>query len=229
MTRLDLAVMLREESGVSGSGPTSTVSQSGEYKMLVGWMDRAYNRIQLKHRDWKFLRNDFSRALTSGTSEYTASATGSLRHRTWITDDVRCYLTATGVSDEQDIFFMPWADFKRTYLFGSARTQTGRPSYFTVKPDDSLVFWPVPDDSYTVVGEYYVRPVDWSEESDPDNETPVFPEQFHELVVWGALKFYGANYVEHDKYVHGQNEYRNLIELMEQEQRPQMGWGGPLA
>ena len=225
MTRLELAVMLRKEAGIGGTGPTSTLNQSGEYELIVDWIDLAYNRIQSKHPDWQFLRADFTASISSGTGEYTPSAAGVTEHATWIVDDVRCYLTATGVSDEQEVYYIAWDEFRRTYRMGSTRTQTGRPSYFTIKPNDSLDFWPIPDDSYTVVGEHYKTPDLFT----ADDDEPILPTRFHEILAWSALNHYGANYVENDKYVHGQNEYRRIKALLELDQRPQLGFGAPLA
>ena len=229
-TKLQLTQRLRRECGINGtaSDPTSTVNQNGEYLMLVDWIDDFYNDIQSSKESWRFLRKSFSASLTSGASEYSA-VTIADDHARWILGDVRCYLTSAGVEREQEIFFIEWEEFKRTYLFGSSQSQTGQPVNFTVKPDMSLQFWPIPDDSYTVVGEYYRTPVDWNDEDDPDSEEPVFPARFHMIIVWGALYFYGANYAEADKYLHGQTEYEKILAKLEFNQLPRVSWGAPLA
>ena len=228
-TRLELAVKLSKESGVNVTGPTSTLNQTGEYGMLVDWLDDTYERIQSEHENWNFLREEFTSPLTSGTSEYTPTAASITDHGSWIVDGVRCYLTATGVSDEQEIFYVPWDHFKRTYLFGSSRTQTGRPIHFTIKPDDSIVVYPIPDDAYTIIGEYCKAPVEFPTDSTADDTEPIFPDKFHLNLVWGALLFYGANYAESDRYVHGKNQYKKMKHLMEISQLPRAGWGAPLA
>lgn len=224
-TRLELAVKLREEADIAGTGPTSTLNQTGEYKMLIGWLDDAYERIQSEHVNWEFLWAAYTFDVSSGTASYTPTAASITDHGSWIVDDVRCYLTATGYSDEQEIYYVRWDDFKRTYLFGSQREETGRPIHFTVKPDDSMVFYPIPDDTYTIVGERYKAPVEFSADADE----PVFPDKFHNILVWGALFFYGANYVEPDRYTHGENQYKKMKALMEIEQLPGPEWGPTLA
>lgn len=227
-TRLQLAQRLRRECAMNGTGPTSTVGQVGEYQLLIDWLDDAYRRLQSDKENWQFLRKPCSLPIVSGTATYTPEDMGITDHARWIVDDVRCYLDSKGVVDEQEVYFIEWEIFKRTYLFGSSQLQTGRPIQFTVKPDESLMFWPIPDDSYIVSGEYYMRPVDWSTAADPDTEYPVFPERFHMILVWSALMFYGANYSETDKYAHGQNEYKELYSTLKLDQLPRMTWGQPL-
>lgn len=229
MTRLDLAQRLWMETDVGGAGISSTENQTGEYLKLVTWVDDFYNRLQTSKELWQFLRKSFSIAITSGTSEYTPSAVSITDHANWIDQDVRCRLTASGVSGEQEIYFVEWADFKRTWLFGSSQEQTGRPVHFTIKPDKSIQFWPVPDDSYTITGEYYRTPFNMSTEDEPDEAEPAFPDRFHMVIVWGALLFYGANYVENSQYTHGSNEYKEMLTQLEFDQLPRMGFGGSLA
>jgi hypothetical protein len=221
MTRLELAQRFARESGISSSGPSSTTNQTGEYLWLVEQIDTAYNDILVMHNGrWRFLRTDYSQALSSGTSEYSApSDLGE-----WIVDDWRCYLTATGTSDEQEIFWYPYEDFKRSYLFGNQRTQSGRPNSFAIKPDDSVVFWQVPDDSYTALGEYFKI----AEAMDEDADEPVFPSRFHMMIVWRALIYYGGSYVEPDKYTFAQNEYKRLKRQLENAELAAWKWVAPL-
>jgi len=224
-TRLQLAQQLRQEARINGTGPTTTLSQTGEYKKCVDWNDYAYNDIQNEYETWKFLRKEFTASLTSGTSEYTPTAAGVTNHKKWITDDTRCYLTADGVATEQEIFYVPWDEFKRSYLFGSARSQTGRPVQYSIKPDNSIVFWPIPDDTYTVIGEYcrtnYVMTA--------NSDVPAFPADFHLVVMWRALVFYGNDYVDESKLYQATDEYKKLMSKLRFDQLPRIGWGCPLA
>lgn len=226
-TRLQLLQRFRQEARVPGSSsdPTSALNQTGEYLKLVNWLDDAYESVQELSVLWQFLRKSFSVSLTSGTSEYTPTALGLTDHATWILDDVRCYLTAFLVTDEQEIFFVPWEEFKRSYLFGSAQQQTGRPIQFTIKPDKSIQFWPIPDDAYTCTGEYYRTPVVFTD----DSKEPIFPDRFHMILVWRALMNKSADYAENDRYVHGNNEYEKIKKKLLFDQTPKPGWGPPLA
>ena len=228
-TRLQLAQRLRRECKMNGTGPTSTVGQSGEYELLIDWIDDTYERIQSSSETFSFLRKSFSFSISSGISEYTTTAATLTDHANWITDDVRCRLTSAAVSDEQEIYYVEWEEFRRTYLFGSHQTQTGRPVQFTIKPDDSIQFWPIPDANYTITGEYYRSPYDWATATLPDDEEPIFPARWHMAIVWGALYYYGANYAEIDRWTHGQNEFERLMRELVFDQAPRIRWGGSLA
>jgi hypothetical protein len=225
MNYLQLCQRLRQEARISGTGPTTTVSQTGEYLKVVDWIDTAYEDIQNLHETWKFLQKPFSFTTTVGKRDYTPTEAGYASLRRWKHSshgDIRCYLTA---GDEQRLAYLPWDTFRDIYLIGNSRTQTGRPGVFSIEPDDTINFDYLPDQVYTVVGEYYQNPDILS----GDTDTPLFPVNFHMVIVYRALMYYGADYAAEEKYTHGQNEYKRLLRRMEQTQLPTLSWGSPLA
>lgn len=228
MNKLELTKRLSREAGVNQSGPVTTINQVGDYKRLVDWIDTAYEDIQTAHATWQFLRKEFSFATVSGTATYTPAAAGLSDFAEWVSDDdgdsenFRIYLTA---ADEQFIDYIPWDLFREVYLFGTQRTQTGRPTVYTIKPDDTLMFFPIPNDVFTCLGEYFRIPFTMT----LNDDEPVFPDRFHIAVMWQALKYYGAYSQESDKYMTGQIEYRKRLRALEKSQLPQIAWGEPLA
>lgn len=208
MNRKELAKRLARECGIVDNIST-TINQTGENLLLVDWIDSAYRSILSMHVIWSFLYADFSFDTTIGKSEYTPAEAGITSFKDWIAEDVRCYLTDQAT--EQNIYFNEWDLFKRTFLFGASRTQTGRPSEFTIKPNSSLVVWQVPDDAYTITGNYYMA----GESMTGDTSEPIFGEDYHMIIVWRAMLDYGAGYAEADKYAHGQNEYAKILKKME--------------
>jgi hypothetical protein len=228
MNKLALTKRLSRDCGINQVGPASTTNQTGEYLRLVNWIDDAYKSIQIIHRTWQFLRKEFSFPMVVGTPTYTPTVAGLTDFAGWVADsdgdseDFRIYLTA---SDEQYMVYMPWDDFRQTYYMGSQRTQTGRPHVYTIKPDDTLMFFPIPDQIYTCLGEYYMTP----DEMTLDTDVPIFPVRFHEIVLYRAMMFYGAYSQEPDKYSVGAAEYKKILRGLELSQLPQMEWGEPLA
>jgi hypothetical protein len=101
---LQLCQKLRQEAGISGSGPTSTLNQSGELARVCDWIQQSYIDIQEKHTDWNFLRRTFSLPLTIGKSVYPVNINNTSSDTTsyplsnlvdianWRTDSMRCYL-----------------------------------------------------------------------------------------------------------------------------------------
>ncbi len=228
MNKLALTQRLSRETGVNQVGPVTTIGQTGEYKRLVDWIDTAYEDIQTVHSTWQFLRSEFSFPMVVGTASYTPTAAGLTDFAEWVSDsdgdseDFRIYFLA---ADEGYMTYLPWEEFRQIYMIGTARTQTGKPSVYTIKPDDTLLFHPIPDKIYTVLGEYYTEP----DTMDADADVPIFPERYHLAVMWLALKHYGAYSQEADKYMIGQVEYRKKLRGLEKSQLNQMTWGEPLA
>jgi hypothetical protein len=221
MTRLQLLQALWLEAGASGDEPTSSESQTGETGRLVSWNDNAYYRIQALHYDWDFLRDDFSFTTTDGTQTYTPAAAGASELGNWKTDDVRLY---SSVNDEAWIDFTPWDEFRRIYLFGSARALERRPVAFSIKPNNSIILGHTPNDEYTVNGEYWKRPQTMT----ADDDEPLIPDQFQWVIVWRALMFYGVYEGADELYSHGEKEYLRALSELELDQHPLPGLSEPL-
>ena len=228
MNKLALTKRLSRDCGVNQAGPSTTLNQSGEYLRLVNWIDDAYKSIQILYSTWQFLREEFNFATVIGTASYTPAAVGLTDFAEWVSDDdqdsedFRLYLTAP---DEKYLVYMPWEMFRVAYMVGTQRTQTGRPSVYTIRPDDTVMFYPIPDQIYTCLGEYYKVP----DVMTADTDEPIFPERFHEAILYRAMMSYGAYSQEPDKYSVGDREYRRIIRGLKKSQLPQMSWGEPLA
>jgi len=191
LTYLQLVNRARQEGGVSGATLSSlggTISQ--ETQRFKDWVNEAWREIQTHCASWDFMRSDFAFNTTAAVQGYAAaslSPTPLTSFRNWKRDSFRAYLTATGAGDEGDLSFMDWEMFRDYYLFGNQRTVTGRPTFFSVKPDKSLVIGPVPDAIYTVNGEYFRQAADLA----GDTDVPGITEEYHMLIVWRALRAYG--------------------------------------
>lgn len=224
-TKLDLCMDLRREAGISGSGPTTTISQVGEMGRVVEWIDTAHESIQNLFASWRFLQTEFTFSTVASTANYTKIVVGLTELGSWKTDTFRCYLTSLGVSDEQEVYYVPWDQFRYEYGRGTQSTMTGRPSIVTIKPDLSLTFWPIPSAVYTVDGEYFKR----AQVMGADISEPLIPQQFQAIIVWRALMYYGAYAGADEKYAHGQNEYKALLTKLVKNQLPRISYGAPLA
>ena len=227
MNFLALCQRLRQESGSSGSGPASVKDQTGESKRIVDWIVAGYEDIQNFHPNWQFLQQSFNFTMTIGKRNYTPAEAGVTNHESWkLSDygDFRNYIDPNA-QDEQYLYSIPWNEYRLNYLYGTNRTTTGRPKILSVKPDKSLDFFQIPDKAYIVDGEYYQQP-DIMEENE---DVPIFPSQFHLIIVWRALMFYGAYEAADERYSHGQNEYKKLLRKLEGDQLTKMTYGAPLA
>lgn len=239
MNFLQIAQRLREESGLTSSAtlsPTSVLSQAGELKRIVNWAASAYTDLQASNQNWRWMRSTFSFPTVASTDSYAYTAATDLitaatitRFSRWIAFDddgyenVSCYRTTTGVSDEQVLEFMPWSAFRDRY---KRRTQTnGRPAHFTVDPQNKIVLGPNPDAIYTIKGEYQKS----AQILAADTDTPEMPTDFHMLIVWNALLDYGGYAAASEVFTRAQVKARPLLSALVLDQTPSMAMPGSLA
>jgi hypothetical protein len=225
MTFLELCVRLRDEAGISGTGPSTVVSQTGDYGRIVNWIQSAYEDIQNQKPYWRFLQTAFTFSTVDGTQSYTPTVAGLTTFQSWkIVEygDIRVY---TATTDEQYLEFIPWDIFRQTYLFGTARDAEGKPAFVTIDPGKALYFYPKPDAVYTIGGEYFKK----ADILSGNTDEPIFPSQYHMAIVYRALMFYGAYDAANERYSHGQNEYKKMLRKLEFDQGQKIAWGEPLA
>ena len=225
MTFLEMAQRLRQEAGIAGTGPSTVLAQTGEAGRVVDWILEANDDIQNIRATWKFLQESFSKSTVDGTQNYTLSDLSLTDLGSWKLGEDTDMTIYSSAADETFLLYVPWDEFRALYLFGANRSSSGRPTVVTVKPDNSISFWPIPDAVYTFTGEYFKK----AQTMTADDDESLIPSQFHMIVVWRGLMFYGAYSGAADAYTHGNNEYKSLLKKLEKSQLPKIGWGEPLA
>lgn len=230
MTRLQIVQRLREKIGGAGTGPTTTIGQTGESLRQVNWCDEAWLEIQAKSEQWAWMRNSFSFPTTSGKSAYLPTATAGEAlisdFSSWHDDTFRIYLTATGRSDEQ--FLVPWdyKDWRDTYNFNVQSTQLARPMVWAERPADrAILLGNTPDAIYTVTGEYQSVPTALT----VDASVPGLPAKYHMLIVYKAMMFAGSYDAAQEVYAEGRDSYDRMMTMLEADQLEQIHFGDPLA
>ena len=219
MTFLDLCKYTRQEAGIAGIGPLSVLNQIGELDRIISWVKQAYEDVQDYKIDWEFLRNDFSFVCTNTVSTYPKTSVTNFAN--WKKDSFRIYLGTT--DDEQWLDCIDWTIFRDSRLKGASRNVIGRPTEFSIKPDKSLVFWPMPDNNYIVNGEYYRT----AHVMVNDTDTPIF-DRLHMVIVFNAVMRY-ASYVESPTlFAKAQREYSRLINKLEVDELPNVSIGSAM-
>ena len=211
-TYLQLCQRARQECGIAGSGPSSVLSQTGDLKRIVDWVNTAWQDIQTREETWQWMRASFSKALTSGTNTYTAAALDVTSFASWFPDSVKIYTTST--TDESPLTYIPYEDFYSIYMLGTI--PTGRPAFFSIKPNKSLIFYPTPNAAYTVKGDYYSSTTTLAVDAD----TPGIPARFHDLLWYGAMRKYAMFEAANEVYQFATQEYNRLLRNLEQDQLP---------
>lgn len=219
MTFLELVKRLRQECGVSGTGPVTTISQVGEYKRLCDWIATAWFDIQAIHRDWRFLRATATFATVASQASYTTLEAGIAANTfgLWIPGSGRIYHTATGLNSERYLDWIAYEDWRDLWLFGANRSVVSPSIHFTLGPDDSLILAPAPPVGYTVSLDYYRAPVLLAADAD----VPTLPFRHdHMLICYKAMMAYGSFESAPEVYQRGENEYKRLLNRLEIDQLP---------
>ena len=113
MNFLQLVQRTRRKCRVTGTGPTTVVSQAEEYARLVDFVNEAWMWLQLKRPDWRWMRNSMSFPTVSGQAVYTlaqieSTGAGFSNFGNWDKDSFRNYVTSVGTDSE---FLMTWTDY----------------------------------------------------------------------------------------------------------------------
>lgn len=237
MNFLTLCQMTARESGtVAGTNPTAVTGQSGRLLKIVNWTSEAWKQIQNHRPDWDWMSDSFTQSISlAGGANYTPEGSWTLtRFGSWRQDDLStgyramsCYLTATGVSDEQPLAQISWRVYRERYQRGSQTAD--RPLEWAIAPNKSLYFGPAPDATYTVRGEFFHRANTMAANTDE----PELPEQFHELIPWWAiciLHGHDEAMVTGAAYQHATRQRDLYLKNLENAELPgiEVG-GGPLA
>jgi len=230
MNRLQIVQRLREKVGGAGTGPLTTVAQTGEALRLVNWCDEAWNEIQARSRQWKWMRKDFSFATTAGKNFYlpTAAAgeTGITDFANWHDDTFRLYTTAIGRGDEQFLPSWDYETWRDTFDFGAQAAQRQRPQIWAERPRDlAIMLGNTPDAVYTVTGEYQATPLAMAVDAD----IPGLPARFHMIIVYRAMMLYGNYEAAPEVRAEGAEGYSRMLSMLEDDQLEQVALGEPLA
>jgi hypothetical protein len=230
MNFLALCQRLRQECGISGSGPATVVSQTGNLKRIVDWTNTAWMDIQTTHQDWDWMRT--SASFTTVTSQATyalGTGTGQVGVSTatfgkWARDTFRNYVTSVGTRSEVFMDYIHYDTWRDSYMYGALRNTTTRPLQMTIAPDKSVCLGPPPIAGYTITGDYFTAPYEMSADAD----IPSLPTQFHMAIIYRAMMAYGAYESAPEVYQRGELEFGKLMRRMTADRVPESTWGGAL-
>lgn len=234
MTFLELCQEVARESGtVPGTGKPQTVSgNTNRLANIVSWTNEAYDRIQTESDNWRWLSAEFESPLISGAQRYTAVSLGiSSRFSHWMPESegrrsgFTIWNTTTGRVGEGDLAYLNWYDFRRTCLRGDPDDNAGTPSYFSIDDQDRLVFYPIPNDTFTITGQYYKAP----QELTADDDVPEMPSRFHRAIKWRALVQLVVFDESPEQFSAWDQYEKKIMADLRRQQQPRFRVAGPLA
>ena len=231
MNYLQLVNRAGLECGVASAQVTTLVGQTSmESLRFAGWVQDAWNDIQIEQQQWRFMTQTFSFNTTAGQQSYAPTVAqptgcGLANFANWKYKSSRCYLTSTGYSDEQIQNYMDWDQFRNLYEYGNMRTTQQRPVIWAADPQKNYTLGPVPDNIYTIDGEYFMAPQVLS----ADTDTPYMPSQFHMAIVYGAMQSYAAYEAAPEVMQRGMAGWQKVMGKLRFDQLPLLTSGPPLA
>ena len=170
-TYLNLCQRLIEEAGISGT-IASVDNQTGEFKRVVEWVQRACFEIEGTWTNWNFLHTFSTIDAIVGVSDYPAPAD----HNVW---DIT---TAIIKDQSQHVDFIQWIHQK----LDPTELVSGDIYKFTVLPDQSVRVYDTPTTATTINIEYWKV----ATQLESNTDEPAIPLQYRDIIVWKALQYY---------------------------------------
>lgn len=224
MNFLQLAQAVKRESGLSGGGPASVVTATGDDARIFQWVNWAVRDIALMHESWLFRRGSALGETTVMAMPHDQGAPGFALSdfASWKMQSpdyrVSAYRTADGAQAERPLRFLEWDTFRARFVVGAH--SPGPVACWSVAPSGELMVAPTPDAAHTVRADYIKDVVDM----DADLSVPVLPTRFHMLIVWRALAEYGGFDAASEVFQRASGNYNSMLTALHQAQLPMIGF-----
>ena len=209
MNFLQLCQRLRQETGISDSGPSNVTGQVGDMKRLVDWVQEAWVRIQSERNDWGWMWQRKTATLPSGAQTFDlGSSVGRL-------------VSGTVYVNDRLLREISYQDMRKAQKVVSARM----PSFYAKRPDGIYEMDTTVDGDSAIEYECYSRPAPFVEAID----VPAIPDQYHMMIVWLALIDYALFDEAPELYQKAKVNYDKLMAELAVEQMPEVVMPGAIA
>ena len=247
-TFLDLVKRTIQESSDAQGGPSTLVNATGAHKLHKDWVNQAWMFIQNKYTDWRFMYREGTLTWPAGVRQLglvdmdltgpgdqdgVNLAVGRQRLGRWPdAPTFRSWRASGDRGTETFLSFVPWDNFRTTYLRGTLYSQEGLPQYITIHPNRGLLLHPIPSTDEVIDLEYY-RAAYPMGETLPENVTqdddePDMPAEYRMVLVYYALQKYGRKNAANEVYQDAHFEGVRLLKELEQNQRPTRPLSSPV-
>lgn len=227
-TFLELVQDVARESGTLAGGVNigSVVDVTGRADKVVSWTRKAWRNIQNERRDWLWLQAEFQDTLAVESMRYTAASFNITRLREWRLDrrnedggtyyPITIYDSAIGQSDESTLRNIAYETWRTRY---DRQTHVAtRPTEYAISPTNELCIGAKPDKAYVIRGEYVKSPQTLTIDAD----TPEMPSEYHDLIVWEAMRLLAKADGSIESLQFADDEYKRLRFQLTASQLPRM-------
>lgn len=164
---------------------------------ITAALQRTYKRV-LGMRRWDFLEAQDTASIAAGDTTITLP-----------TDLKRVDAIELARSDgtSVDFQFRPYQQFRD---YAKWQTDQGEPQWWTQR-GGVVYIWPEAQTSYTATIDYVKHPADYLDAAD---DVPVFPEEYHDVLVYGAAVDLAARQRDEIAFNHLSNLYTTRLTEM---------------
>ena len=222
MTLVELIDALRIEAAASGSSVTTAQgSLKGESERLRKWIIDAWKDIQRKHTNWRFLFVESSYTLSADESTLNPTEYEADEVAEWHTDSFRIAPEGGAKKDSQPLCFWDYWEFRDGP--GLDITVSGTPAAITYHPQsEALMIAPPTDEARVLFYDYWRTP----QILEDDEDEPIMPSRYHDLIVYWALKKYGLYEAATEAIARADMEINRLLPELEMDQLPPVRFQG---
>ena len=210
MTFLELCQAVRQEVGISGTGPSTVLSQEGQLKAIVDFVVEAEFQINGLWKDWDFLWSQYSTTLALGVSEPALPKPADLG--TW---DLRSFYLDYSTDDWAKLSPLGYIEWRDTLRQGVQDNSS--PNYFIIKPNGNLIVHPVPDKAYTISADYWRIGTRLTANLD---ESPI-PAQYHRSIIARAKTMWAEREEAPEILLAASAEYQDVLDKLESQSLPE--------
>lgn len=220
MNFLQLAQAVKRESGLSGGGPASVVTATGDDARIFQWVNWAWRDIQLLHESWLWRRGDALGETSVSTLPHDLASPGFglTDFGAWMSENFgykpSTYRVSDGQGLEQTIRFLSWDEFRARFIAGAHNP--GPVQFWSLAPSGLMHVGPTPDAAHKVRASYIKDVQDMTQDAD----VPAMPARFHQLIVWRALIEYGGFDAAGEVMQRAERNFQSMMPSLLQDQLP---------
>lgn len=185
-------LILRIGEETPGTQPETVTGQNSVLAEIVQWVNHSHDDICRSSKEWNFLRRDGEVTLPSGATQLAVpdirTALPAYNKLLPFVGRNCAYIgmrdAASSQAGEIDVQYVPYEEWQGRY--DVPPLPTGMPSFFTVHPNQNLMFDSIADRDYTLRLNYKANVIQLT----GDNDVPMFDDDYHNAIVWWAILHY---------------------------------------
>lgn len=210
MNFLELCQTVRQEVGISGTGPSTVLGQEGQLKAIVDFVVQSEYQINGLWKDWDFLWSQYSTTLATGVAEPALPKPADFG--TW---DLRSFYLDYTTDNWHRLQVIDYVDWRDTLRQGVQDNST--PSYVVVRPTGDLLVHPLPDQAHTITADYWRV----GTKLEANLDVPAIPVQYHRAVIARAKTMWAEREEAPEILLAASAEYQDVLDKLESQSLPE--------